>query len=112
MNLIDRVAAVSKTGFVGAAPRFATGFYASAVDLGKLQTALARGISRFDMTQVHDRWDEIREWMHHALQIWVQRSQLTKLDVRETGIRVTLETKDDHGSYSYGLDVFPGRGER
>ncbi len=111
MSLLDRAAAISTTGFVGAAPRFATGFHSSAVDLGKLQAALARGISRFDMAQVHDRWDEIREWMHRALQAWVQRSLYAKLEVHKTGIRVEFKTQDDHGSYNYGFDVFPGRGE-
>ena len=111
MSLIDRVSAISTTGFAGAAPRFATGFYASAVDLGRLQEALARGISRFTMAQVHERWDEVREWMHGALATWVQRRQFLKLEVRKTGVHVQLETRDDLGTYSYGFDVFPGRGE-
>jgi hypothetical protein len=112
MSLLDRAAAISKTGFVGAAPRFATGFHASAVDLGKLQTALAQGLSRFDMAQVRDRWDEIHEWMHQALRAWVQRSQFVKLEVRRAGIHVSIQTQDDHGTYTYGLDVSPGKEER
>jgi hypothetical protein len=92
-----------------AGPNFATGFYASAVDLGRLQAALGRGIARLNMAQVEARWDEIRTWMSGVLRAWVQRYKMVHIERRETGVHVRLETQDDRGYYSYEFDVFPGR---
>jgi hypothetical protein len=90
-------------------PNFATGFHASAVDLGRLQVALGRGIGRLDMVQVESRWDEIRTWMRGVLRAWVQRCKMLHIERLETGIHVKLQTQDDRGYYSYEFDVFPGR---
>jgi hypothetical protein len=40
-------------------PNLSTGFYASAVDIGRLQAALEHGLARLDETQLEARWDEI-----------------------------------------------------
>lgn len=93
-----------------AGPNLSTGFYASAVDLGRLQTELARGMEHLDATQLEERWDEVARWLRSALGSWVQRCKHMKLDRREQGIHIELETQDDHGYYSYAFDVFPGRG--
>jgi hypothetical protein len=61
------------------------------------------------MTQVKGRWDEIRQWFLHVLRAWVQRYKSVKIEPRADGIRVEIETQDDHGYYHYGFDVFPGR---
>ncbi|MBI5533729.1 MAG: hypothetical protein HY898_13495 [Deltaproteobacteria bacterium] len=95
-----------------AGPNLVHGFHASAVHLGSLQSALARGIARLDRIQVKERWDEIFEWMQHLIRTWVQRCKMMRVKRRATGIRVELETQDDYGYYTYGFDVFPGRETR
>jgi hypothetical protein len=92
-----------------AGPNFATGFHASAVDLGRLQAALGRGVARLDMAQVEARWEEVRTWMMGVLRAWVQRYKMVHIERHKTGIHVKLETQDDHGCYSYEFDVFAGR---
>lgn len=109
MRILGAVASAVETKMHLAGPNFATGFHASAVDLGQLQTVLAKGVARFDAAQVEERWDEIFEWMMRVLRTWVQRYKRAKIERREKGIRVELETQDDRGYYSYGFDVFPGR---
>jgi hypothetical protein len=61
------------------------------------------------MARIETRWEEVREWMIDVLRIWVQRRKGTRIERRENGIHVELETQDDHGHYSYEFDVFPGR---
>jgi hypothetical protein len=51
--------------------------------------------------------DEVFSWMHRLLRAWVQRCKLMKIERKELGIRVELETQDDHGYYEYRFEVFP-----
>ena len=44
--------------------------------------------------------------MRRLLRSWVQRCKLVKIERQELGIRVELDTQDDHGYYTYGFDVF------
>ncbi len=91
-------------------PNLSTGFYASAVDIGRLQAALEHGLARFDETQIETRWDEIFGWIGRVARTWVQRCKRMRIERRQMGIRIELETQDDLGYYEYGFDVFPGRG--
>jgi hypothetical protein len=109
MRILGAVGRIAAPKMRLGGPNFATGFHASAVDLGQLQATLAKGVARFDAAQVEERWDEILEWMWRVLRTWVQRYKHVKVERREQGIRVELETQDDHGYYSYGFDVFPGQ---
>lgn len=92
-----------------AGPNFATGFHAASVDLGRLQEVVGRGLARFDMPLVEERWDDVLGWIRDVLRGWVQRYKRLKIEKRETGIHIEIETQDDHGYYSYTFDVFPGR---
>ena len=109
MHVLGIVAGIARTTMHVAGPIFTIGFHASAVDLGKLQGALAHGVARLDATQVKDRWDEVLAWMLRVLRRWVQRCKTLRVERRAAGIRVRIETQDDHGYYAYGFDVFPGR---
>jgi hypothetical protein len=93
-----------------AATNTARGHYASAVDLGALQEILAKAIERLDMTEVRDRWsDDLFAWFRKSLLSCVQRCKEINFDLAERGVRITLETQDDHGYYRYEFDVFPGK---
>ena len=85
------------------------GYHAAALDLGRLQEVLGKGIARFDMTLVELRWDDVLDWMRAVLRAWVQRYKRLRIERRENGIHVEIDTQDDHGYYSYAFDVFPGR---
>jgi hypothetical protein len=106
-RILGRLVGVAEGSMRLAGPNFTTGFHASAVDLGRLQAALARGIARLDGAQVEARWDEVFGWMMRVLRAWVQRYKSVRIKRDESGIRVEIETQDDHGYYSYGFDVFP-----
>jgi hypothetical protein len=108
-RIIGTLARLAEPTMQLAGPNFVTGFHASALDLGRLQAALARGIARFDMAQITERWDEVLAWMRSVLRAWVQRYKHLKIERRDLGIRVEIQTQDDHGYYEYGFDVFPGR---
>jgi len=92
-----------------AKPRYRTGYPASAIDLGRLQDALASGIQAFSMADIEARRSEVIEWFLATLRGWVQRRKGAAIDVRANGIHVRVETQDDHGYYTYEFDVFPGR---
>ena len=92
-----------------AGPNLTTGFCASSVDLGRLQDELQKGIARLNVAQLDERWDEVLSWMHRLLRAWVQRCKLMKIERRELGIHIALETQDDHGYYKYEFDVFSRR---
>lgn len=92
-----------------AGPNLSTGFYASAVDVGRLQAELTQGISRLTAAQFEQRWEEVFDWIRRMLRTWVQRCKQMKIERREGGIRIELETQDDHGYYKYGFDAFPGK---
>lgn len=90
-----------------------TGFFASAVDLGRLKAALEDGLRRFDIDALRARWDvDVREWTADLLSTWVQRVKQIGLDLRERGVRLHVHTQDDLGYYEYVFDVFPGRAPR
>jgi hypothetical protein len=91
-------------------PNLTTGFFASSVDLGRLQDELQKGIARLNAAQLAERWDEVFAWMQRLLRAWVQRCKLMSIERKELGIRIGLETQDDHGYYKYEFDVFPRRG--
>jgi hypothetical protein len=95
-----------------AGPNFTTGFHASAVDLGRLQAALTRGVGRLDRAQLEARWDEVFKWIMKVLRAWVQRYKSVHIKRNEIGVRVEMQTQDDHGYYSYGFDVFPRISEK
>jgi hypothetical protein len=89
----------------------ATGFRASAVDLGQLQAMMEDAIATWDMEQVRARWEEdLFKWVHRLLRGWVQRPKHMQFDIDDDeGIRIRLETQDNRGYYHYQFDVFPGR---
>lgn len=93
-------------------PNLATGFHASAVELGRLQSVLEHGLARFDDGQLEARWDEVFDWIRSVVRSWVQRCKKMHIERRELGIRIELETQDDLGHYEYGFDVFPRRKAR
>jgi hypothetical protein len=93
-------------------PNLSTGFYASAVDIGRLQAALEHGLARFDETLLETRWNEIFDWIGRVARTWVQRCKGMRIERRQMGIRIELETQDDLGYYEYGFDVFPRRGSK
>ena len=87
-----------------------TGFRASAVDLGHLQTLANDALGLLTMEQVRERWNEdVMEWLLDLLRLWVQRRKQIRFDLAENGIHIELETQDDHGYYRYEFDVFPGK---
>lgn len=79
-------------------PNLSTGFYASAVNIGRLQAALEHGLARFDETQLETRWDEIFDWILRVARTWVQRCKGMRIERRQMGIRSELETQDDLGT--------------
>ena len=108
-RILGAIGAVAETKMASIGPNLSSGFHASAVDLGLLQGALARGIARLAFARIEERWDEVLDWMRRVVRVWVQRCKRLKIERRERGVRVELETQDDHGYYSYGFDVFPRR---
>ena len=109
-RIIGAVAKVAQTSMEVGGPNLVKGFHASAVDLGRLQQALERGLSRFDYAQIEARWSEVFDWIRRVVGAWVQRYKHMKIERFERGIRIELETQDDHGYYHYTFDVFPHRG--
>jgi hypothetical protein len=109
-RILGSIARLAATTMGVAGPRFTHGFPASAVDLGRLQTALERGLKRFDAAQVEARWQEIFRWIVLVIGAWVQRYKELKIERHEQGIRVEMKTQDDLGYYDYAFDVFPRRG--
>ncbi len=105
-NLADAVADQMRV----AGPNLSTGYHASAVNLGELQSALAKGISRLSAEQLADRWNEVFDWLQRTLRVWVQRCKQLRIERNELGIHIELETQDDHGCYRYSFDVFPKSG--
>jgi hypothetical protein len=78
-------------------------------ELGRLKSALERGVKHFNVLQLEERWDEVRDWMCRAISSWVQRYKRLKIERAGDGLRIEIETQDDHGYYVYRFDVFPGR---
>jgi hypothetical protein len=107
VQVIGGLASAVETEMQVAGPNLTTGYYASSVDLGRLQAELGKGVARLTAAQLEERWDEVFSWMRRLLRSWVQRCKLVKIERQELGIRVELETQDDHGYYKYGFGVFP-----
>ncbi|TKC99122.1 hypothetical protein [Polyangium fumosum] len=108
-RILGGIARAVSNEMVVSGPNLVKGFPASAVDLGRLKTALERGVHRLDAEQVAERWDEVFAWMCRVVGAWVQRSKMLRIVQCEGGIRVEIQTQDDHGYYDYAFDVFPGR---
>ena len=109
-RVISSLAAEVTSAAQTAGPNFATGFYASAVNAGKLQATLERGLSRFSIEQRDARWkDKIFPWILRVLATWVQRRKHVAIERVDDGIHIELETQDDLGYYRYMFDVFPLR---
>lgn len=90
----------------------ATGYRASALDLGRIQEEIEGALELFDMEQVRSRWDDdLFIWLRRMLLTWIQRCKYLHFDTDgEKGIHIEVQTQDDRGYYEYHLDVFPGRG--
>lgn len=87
-----------------------SGFPASAVDVGRLKTALESGVAGFSMRLVRQRWNvDVADWLGGTILSWVQRCKTLSMDKRDHGVHVEIETQDDLGYYTYAFDVFPGR---
>jgi len=108
-HIISTIANVARAGMLVSGPNLSTGFHASAVDVGRIQATLEHGLRRFDDDQVEQRWEEIFDWIRRVLRAWVQRCKSMRIERRQTGIRIELETQDDLGYYEYGFDVLPRR---
>ena len=92
----------------------ATGYRASAVDLGRIQEEIERALELFDMEQVRSRWnDDLFVWLRRMLLMWIQRCKFLHFDIDgEKGIHIEVQTQDDRGYYEYHVEAFPGRGAR
>ena len=109
-RIVGAVTKVVQTSMEVRGPNLVRGFHASNVDLGRLQHALERGLSRFDDTQIEARWSEVFDWTRRVIGAWVQRYKKLKIVRFEKGIRIELRAQDDLGYYDYAFDVFPHRG--
>ncbi len=95
-------------GRLPAAVHTGAGFRASCVDLGELKELIEAGTRRLTLTQLQARWDDdVRGFIHSVVTTWVQRPREISSELLADGIRVRIETKDDHGEYTYVFDVFP-----
>ncbi len=108
-HIIGTIASAAASSMLVAGPNLSNGFHASAVDVGRLQSALERGLARFDGNQLEARWSEIFDWIRRVARSWVQRCKHMHIERRQAGIRIELETQDDLGYYEYKFDVFPRR---
>jgi len=84
-----------------------TGYPASAVDLGRLQSEIERALTGWPRKEVRARWrDEVFPWISALTRAWVQRRSILTLKRTRTGIRVIIDTKDDRGYYHYVFEAF------
>ena len=104
-HILGKIADVARTSMEVADPNLVRGFHASAVDLGRLQDALRRGVRRFDDAQLEARWLDILAWIRRVIAQWVQRYKRLKIERHPGGVHVEIETQDDHGYYRYEFDV-------
>jgi len=111
-HVIGAIAGIARGTMNVSGPNLSTGFHASAVELGRLQSVLERGLARFDDAQLEARWNEVFDWIRRVARSWVQRCKKMHIERRELGIRIELETQDDLGHYEYAFDVFPRRKAR
>jgi len=106
-HILGKIAVVAQASMEVAGPNLVRGFHASAVDLGRLQDALRRGLSRFDSAQLEARWPEVFGWLRRVITGWVQRCKHLKIERLASGIHIEIQTQDDHGYYRYEFDVMP-----
>ena len=110
LRIASVIADVADDGFQVGVANTVSGFPASAVDVRRLKAALESGIADFTMDLVRQRWDgDVAHWLRRTALSWVQRCKSLRLDKREKGVRVEIETQDDLGYYTYAFDVLPGR---
>ena len=108
-RIIGAIAKVARSTMELSGPNLVKGFHASAVDLGRLQDALERGLGRFSDEQIKARWPELFRWISDVIAAWVQRYKHMKIERTERGVHIELETQDDLGYYEYVFGVFPHR---
>jgi len=106
-HILGKIAVVAQASMEVAGPNLVRGFHASAVDLGRLQGALRRGLARFNGAQLEARWPEVFEWLRRVIAAWVQRYKHLKIERLASGIHIEIQTQDDHGYYRYEFDVIP-----
>ena len=83
-----------------------TGFPASAVDLGRLQTELERAFAGWSSKEIRSRWrSDVFPWISQFTRAWVQRRSILRAKPILSGIRIGLDTKDDLGYYRYVFEV-------
>ena len=88
----------------------ATGYPASAVDLGRLQAEIEQALAGLTLDDIRSRWtDEVLPWLAEFTRNWIQRRKTLRAEIRGQGIAFTIETQDDRGHYTYAFDAFPGR---
>lgn len=88
----------------------ATGYPASAVDLGRLQAEIELALAGLSIDEIRARWsDEVLPWLAAFTRVWVQRRKALHAEIREKGVALTIEAQDDAGYYTYTFDIFPGR---
>ena len=110
MRIVGRLSATLTDQFQSRAEsNLSTGYRASAVDIGRLKDAIERGLKSFTITQIREREDEVLRWIYDVLRVWAQRRKTSAITICEAGLRIELQTQDDHGYYDYAFDVFPGR---
>jgi hypothetical protein len=90
-----------------------TGYPASAVDLGRLQSEMERALAGWSSSEIRSRWrDEVFPWISQFTRAWVQRRSILTAKRTRSGIRIVLDTKDDRGYYHYVFEVFLNRRRR
>src|SRR3954462_9686353 len=62
-RIINAIAGVAGSSMSVSGANLSTGVHASAVDVGRVQAALERGLTRFEKNQLEARWDEICDWI-------------------------------------------------
>src|SRR5258708_18183347 len=72
-RIIGAIAKVARSTMELSGPNLVKGFHASAVDLGRLQQAMERGLGRFSDEQITARWPELFHWIADVIAAWVQR---------------------------------------
>ena len=83
-----------------------TGFPASAVDLGRLQTEIERAFAGWSSKEIRSRWrSDVFPWISRFTRTWVQRRSVLHAKPIRSGIRIGLDTKDDRGYYHYVFEV-------
>jgi hypothetical protein len=88
-----------------------TGFPASSVDLGRLQSEIERALGGWSSTEIEARWrDDVFPWISQFTRAWVQRRSILQATRTRSGIRIVLDTKDDRGYYHYVFEAFLNRG--